>query len=316
MVDLTRAVDSVLGSPVGGAVFVAAAQQHLGVEDLADPTVVCTLAAVVATGDLRPWTGDLPALRRWVLVEAAPLRALVTAVVTDPRNAWWWAPLDRDTQLALTEPGVELVVTEPVGPAASWEVYAQRRAAGGLETSTELPAGAVPTIRSGLHAQLAAGGSDWHPEYPLRQTRLHVDPTARVYEVNSPGVWHRLARAYTDPAASSGSDRNLADCAGIEHGPGPTWSAAAADWDAVHLTFGGFLTSLYVPVTTGGITTTLWSWDSERTLWLRDVSTARDTLPELAGDPDPGRLTGLDPTGRPGAARAGDPGTITATLIP
>lgn len=311
--DLTRAVDGVLASPVGGAVFVAAVEQHLGVEDLADPTVVSALAAAVDGFDLGPWWGNLPALRRWVAVEAVPLRALVTAVVADPRNRWWWAPLDRDAQLAVTESAVELVVTEPVGPAERWEVYAQRRGGVRLETSTELPAGAQPSIRSGLHAQLA-GVSDWSPAYPLCQTRLHVAPTARVYEVNGPGDWHRLVRTYTDPATHTGSNPNLLDSAGIENGPAPTWSAAAADLDAVHLTFGGYLTSLYVPVTTGGITTTLWSWESERTLWLRDVFTARDTLPDLAAEPDSRALTGLDPsTARPGSIGAGGPGTITLT---
>jgi len=307
--DLTRAVEAVLGSPVGGAVFVAAVQQDLGVGDLADPTVVSTLAAFVAA-DLTPWSGDLPVLRRWVLAEAAPLRPLVTAVVHDPRNRWWWAPLDHDAQLALTEPDTPPTVTEPVGPVDPWEIYAQRRTTG-LETSTELPIGAEPTIRSGLHAQLAVGGNDWNPTYPLVQTRLHLPPTARVYEINSPDDWHRLVRTYTDAATHTGNDQNLLD-AEIEHGPGPTWSAVAADVDAVHLTFAGFLTALHVPVTTGGITTTLWAWDSERTLWLRDVSTARDTLPELTEEPSPA-LTGLDPTTLPGWATTDRPGRVTAT---
>ena len=47
---------------------------------------------------------DLRWRRRWVMTEVASLRPLVTAVVTDPRNSWWWAPLDRGAQLALTEP--------------------------------------------------------------------------------------------------------------------------------------------------------------------------------------------------------------------
>lgn len=292
--DPVRAVDALLGAPVGGAVFVAAAQQHLGVEDLVDPATVSTLAAIVAGGVLNPWSGNLPRLRRWVLDEVAPLRPLVTAVVTDPRTAWWWAPLDRDAQLALTEPGVDIAVTEPVGPVERWEVYAQRRATGGLETSTELPAGQPRGIRSGLHAQLATGGSDWNPQYPLHPTRLHVAPDARVYEITSPGDWHRLARSYGDSATYTGIDAGLLSVAGVEHGIAPTWSAAAADWDAVHLTFGGFLTSLHVPVTTGGVTTTLWSLDSERTLWLRDVFTARDDLPDLPDAPGPGRLHDLD----------------------
>jgi len=51
----------VLGRAVGGAVSAAAVQQDLEVEDLADPTGVSTLAALVAWGDLTPWSGRLPA---------------------------------------------------------------------------------------------------------------------------------------------------------------------------------------------------------------------------------------------------------------
>lgn len=288
-----RAVDALLGAPVGGALFVAAAQQHLGVEDLVDPATVSTSAAIVAGGVLNPWSGKLPRLRRWVLDEVAPLRPLVTAVVTDPRTRWW-APLDRDAQLALTEPGVDIAVTELVGRVERWEVHAQRRATGSLETSTELPAGQRRGVRAGLHAQLAAGGADWNPRYPLHPTRLHVAPDARVYEITSPRDWHRPARSHGDPATYTGTDASLLSVAGVEHGIAPTWSAVAADWDAVHLTFGGILTSLYVPVTTGGTTTTLWSLDSGRTLWLREVFTAREDLPDLSEAPDPGELDNLD----------------------
>lgn len=297
------AVDALLDSPVGAALFVAAAQQHLGVDELADPATVTALASIVAGGPLDPWGGELERTRRWVRAEAAPLRPLVAAVVDDPRARWWWAPLDRDRQLALTEPGATLVVTEPVGPAERWEVYAQRRAFGGLETATELPAPdlragedparVTPEVRSGLHAELAAGGSDWNPEYPLRETRLRVAADARVWEITSPADWHRLARTHGDPATYAGTDPHLLDSAGLEHGIGPTWSAVAADWDGVHLTFGGFLTSLYVPVTSGGSTTTLWSWRSERTLWLRDVLSARGDVAQRSRAPGRGHLQDL-----------------------
>ena len=312
--DVEQVVAAVVGGPVGAGLFVAADQQRLGVADLADPATVSTLASIVADRDLDPWTAGGPVRRReWVLDEAARLRPLVATVVSDPRTSWWWAPLDRDGQLALTDPATDTAVTEAVGPATTWEIYAQRRDSPRLETSTELAAvqdgtvrhgtvrnGTVRnetvqegTVRSGLHAQLASGSSDWQPEYPLRQTRLVVAGDARVYEVTGPSDWHRLARTYGDPATYRGPDRNLLDLAGIEHGLGPTWSRAAADWDAVHLTFGGFITARYVPVTSGGFTTTLWSWESERTLWLREAFTAREVLADLIDEPSTGDLRGV-----------------------
>ena len=52
----------------------------------------------------------------------------------------------------------------------------------------------------------------------------------------------------------------------------PDWAAVAADYDGVHLSWGGFLTAEgYVSDLDGGDVTMLRYWFSERTLWLRDV---------------------------------------------
>jgi hypothetical protein len=49
----------------------------------------------------------------------------------------------------------------------------------------------------------------------------------------------------------------------------PDWEAVSHDWDGVHLTFGGFLTSSLVRTEGSQGWSRLWSWESERTLWLR-----------------------------------------------
>ena len=155
-----------------------------------------------------------------------------------------------------------------------------------IVTSTELPVAADEPIRSGAHAELACGSSDWDAIYPVHQVRLQVSAAARVYEVNSAADWHRLAQRYRDPATHPGSDDHLRDAAGIHNGLAPTWSAAAGDYDGVHLTFAGLLTGLYVPRTTGGVSTTLWAWYWESTHWLRSVFTNATPLEDLAEAPE------------------------------
>jgi hypothetical protein len=113
---------------------------------------------------------------------------------------------------------------------------------------------------------------------PLHEARLHIDPAARVYEIGGPGDWHALARRYR------GSDfpgDHVERTAGYRPGPTPAWSAVAEDWDGVHLTFFGFLTSLFVPVSDDVLTTTLWAWGAAQTLWLRDVVRTAEELPGL-----------------------------------
>lgn len=286
----TRA-DDFLQAPAAAAMFVLANRLGFGADRLAQPAIAAGLAST-AVRDLDPWAGAAAANRAEALALAGPLRELVAAVVTDPRNAWWSAPLDRGAQLLLTgqeEPRQDLQQLQaPEGPADSWEIYAQKPVRR-ITTSTELPVGPDEPIRSGAHAELACGSSDWDAGYPVRQARLRIAATARVYEVDSAADWHELVLRYGDLAAHPGSDGSLRDAAGIDNGPAPTWSAVAADYDGVHLTLAGLLTGLYLPCASERISTTLWAWEWESTHWLRSVFTSVTPLDDLLEPPeDPG----------------------------
>ena len=89
----------------------------------------------------------------------------------------------------------------PEGSIDAWEAYAQKPLRS-IATSTELPVARDEPIRSGAHAELACGDSDWDAAYPVHQVRLQASATARVYEVDSAADWHRLARRYGDPATT------------------------------------------------------------------------------------------------------------------
>jgi hypothetical protein len=298
-------VGEFLRAPAAAATFVLAARRGLDAERLAEPMTATALAST-ALRELNPWTGAAASHRARVLEAVQTLRALVTTVVTDPRNTWWSAPLDRAVQLLLTgqddPPHDPTHLPVPTGPLDAWESYAQRPRQG-IATSTELPVPASAAIRSGAHAELAYGSSDWHAGYPVRQARLHVAPTARIFEIDSAADWHRLVRSYRDPRSHRDSDTHLLDTAGIDHGPAPVWSAVAGDYDGVHLTFAGLLTGLYQPVTTGKITTTLWTWQWESTRWLRSVFTAVTALPDLREPPAGGTMVRRSTTGTSTAPR-------------
>ena len=78
-----------------------------------------------ALRDLDPWDGEAAANRVRALALVRPLRDLVTAVVTDVRDSWWSAPLDRGAQLLLTsqdDPQRDpLHLQAPQGPNDAWE---------------------------------------------------------------------------------------------------------------------------------------------------------------------------------------------------
>jgi hypothetical protein len=288
---LDTRVDDFLQAPAAAAMFVLADRLGLNAERLAEPATASALAST-ALRELNPWTGQAATNRVRALALVQPLRDLVTAVVTDRRNAWWAAPLDRGAQLHLTgqdDPHPDpMHLQAPDGPNDAWETYAQKPLRS-IATSTELPVAHDEPIRSGAHAELACGSSDWDAVYPVHQVRLQVSSTAGVYEVDSAADWHRLVQRYEDGATHPGADAGPRAAAGIDNGPAPTWSRVADDYDGVHLTFAGLLTGLYVPHASEEVSTTLWAWNWESTHWLRPVFTSATPLEDLPEAPeDPG----------------------------
>jgi hypothetical protein len=91
---------------------------------------------------------------------------------------------------------------------------------------------------------------------------------ARVFEIQSRGAWSALARSY--PRAQAGYTHTT-----TAHRPqrsarlDPDWSDVARDWDAVHLSTGGWLTAEDVPYEVDRRTSELRGWELESTVWFR-----------------------------------------------
>lgn len=175
----------------------------------------------------------------------------------------------------------------------------------GLWTVTDPPAE--------LHGELM---SAWeHYRGPISRWRLPVRAGARVWEIRSVRDWARLVETYPREARGRhegwelpGPNQDLWELRELLAVPGqsaarvrtgghllPDWAAVAEEWDGVHLTWAGFLTSEgRVWDLEGEVVTMLRYWGSERTLWLADVF----------GEPEPfaapmlgsgaGSVTGID----------------------
>jgi hypothetical protein len=65
----------------------------------------------------------------------------------------------------------------------------------------------------------------------------------------------------------------------------PDYAAAAADWDAVHLSVAGYLTTAGIALPVGdGARTMLAGWDPDATGWLADVLTGTGALEDWRAD--------------------------------
>jgi hypothetical protein len=140
---------------------------------------------------------------------------------------------------------------------------------------------------------------------PISRWRLPVNDEPRVHEIHRPQDWRALVAAHPAPARNShgswelpGPNQSirrsgLLDLPQQHAAVGrlsahllPDWSRVADSFDAVHLSWAGFITTEgYVNVADGEAVTMLRYWGSERTHWLRDCFAEPEPLdaPVLSG---------------------------------
>ena len=127
---------------------------------------------------------------------------------------------------------------------------------------------------------------------PASRWRLPVRPGARVWEIATPLDWVRLVESYPKPAPGPhygwelpGPNQHVPQIDELLGVPDqhaarvsrtahllPDWAAVARDYDGVHLSWAGFLTTEgFVSDLPDGGVTMLRYWSSERTLWLADA---------------------------------------------
>lgn len=160
---------------------------------------------------------------------------------------------------------------------------------GGVWTVTEPPVEAHDCLASAWELD----------EGPISRWYLPIRKDARLFEVNGPEDWVELVMRFPASPARPNTkwelpgrndhlrDPGLAGASGghaarneMDHLVVPKWSAIAEEYDGVHLTWRGWLTSDgFVSDTPDGGLAMLRYWFSERTLWLNDVFGEPEPLP-------------------------------------
>jgi hypothetical protein len=223
---------------------------------------------------------------------AAALRPIAEAVVAAPAAGWWIAPVEL-TALRYTDrhnrpphpPGLtgaaqrlrrwreatvaddrHAAVTRPADPAANYSGHwwstpaAEHR----LTTTRSLPG----LASLNLIWEEDSMGEDDATIWPLAAVR-----PPNVWEIDGPDAWTRLVAAY--PLDVSHARKH--DWYRVTGRSGrwliPDWAAVAADWDAVHVSVAGYLTTATraLPLAGADTATVLAGWDPDQTWWLTDV---------------------------------------------
>ena len=292
MSDADKRLECMTSSVLGCAFAVSAEMSGLSADDLADPLVSIALAAE-CVWRMDRWQPNHRAVWDSVLElgKREKTRRLAREALENPGAAWWFEDMDARRQTwiqafwqaneseraSFGAPPNSPAWTRPANPPDRWERYAQKPVGHvNMSTSTLY----APRLASQLMAYDERAG-DYLCDFPLAWWMMRFADDVRVFEIHGPDDWHNLCVRY--PARGREDDRLV-----------PNWGAAANDWDGVHLSFGGLLTSEMGKFESAAGWTMLDTAHAELTYWLRPQKTRVERLPDYR-EGTVARREGLDP---------------------
>lgn len=263
-------------SPIADTAAVSAAVDLIGRMSFGRLVESAVFAGVFESG---PWMSDAP-VKIAAAYEQAERRAPIAEAIAERFGGQLHAPIDHGAQQWFTDghPWLE----ERVPLFGGWDVYgAGEFPLTGLWTATDPPPEALVEMVGSW--ELETG--------PIVRCWLPTRPEARVFEIHRPADWARLVTAHprtaephpgwelpginqyvSDIAPLLAAARDRAARVSVRHHVVPNWQSVASQYDGVHLSWAGFITSEGFIVDLGdGDVTMLRYWFSERTLWLADV---------------------------------------------
>jgi hypothetical protein len=142
-------------------------------------------------------------------------------------------------------------------------------AAVGTARHDTIPRGARPV---GLW--LVEDGLGWEEATAARVVSQR-DPA--VFEIDRPDAWAELCRRFPLEVTASRRHDWYRTTGRDGRWVQPDWSLAAEEFDAVHLTLAGYLSTAGRAIDVGGgAAGVLAGWDPDRTFWLADGGTTED----------------------------------------
>ncbi|WP_250443961.1 hypothetical protein [Actinotalea sp. C106] len=235
-----------------------------------------------------------------VLAASAPVRGalgrVAASIATFGGAAWWSTPLDRTEQWSVafddapsSPPVLHGTVREHL---ARWRSEVERSETearhdrpsdpraplSGIWWSTP-PREVTQTTRSlanlgplGLHLVEDSFTMDSATVRPVG-----VPDDAQVFEVDGPEAWAQLCRRYPIDVTASRRHDWFRTTGAVGTWVMPDWARAAENYDAVHLTVTGYLTTAGRAVAvTDDSSSVLAGWDPDQTYWLTDVAPVTD----------------------------------------
>lgn len=269
---------ALLNSPAGCALILDVYENlHLGIERFAEPIVSFWLVSsamswcdVHQDHDLHEHSLNL------ALNAAQDFQDLALQIVSNPAFAWWYEPVNLDSQIWLSPemPGSAYRgQTEP----RPFTPERWRKPGPPDEDGDPIPDTSIQetsTLRGGTTSEVTAFAiyaADHVCDFPLAAWQVRFGQQVRVYEINHPADWHKLCLEFPHRAP----DGRLV----------PNWQAASERWDGVHITLAGALTCEQTRYESNGEWTAAKFWHTEETRWLNRLDITGERIPDFQREP-------------------------------
>jgi len=120
-----------------------------------------------------------------------------------------------------------------------------------------------------IRLALAEDGFGWQL---ARCWPVAAPANARVYEISRPDQWARLVECYPFDVSRSRRHDWWRATGWTGRWLIPDYAAAAADWDAIHVSVAGYLSTAGIALPAdASARTMLAGWDPDATWWLNDI---------------------------------------------
>jgi hypothetical protein len=220
------------------------------------------------------------------------LLPVAQAVTVAPEARWWTSPIAANSQQYvdwLGEYGGPPVLTGTATELATWRTatIGDERSAherpedpsapwSGHWWSAPVPSRIPSTTRSipGLGAVGLVLVEDGSGQGNARCWPVAPRPGARVYEISSPENWTELVGRYQIDVSKSRRHDWWRSTGWAGRWVIPDFAVVAADYDAVHLSVAGYLTTAGRALSVNDGRTVLAGWDPDRTFWLTGILAA------------------------------------------
>jgi hypothetical protein len=220
----------------------------------------------------------------------AALEPTARRVERSEAAAWWWSPIALDDQhyvqwvdeYEMQPPAL----TDAASRLGAWRANAQREEERWADRPADVTANhsgswwSTPALvemvtttraRSDLAAvklRLVEDALGWTE---ARVVPLRPRSAPRVFEITGRSAWARLVARYPLDVTLSRRHDWWRVTGMDERWAIPDWQAVAADFDAVHLTVAGYLTTAGTAIPVGEAFTLLAGWNPDETYWLSDI---------------------------------------------